>query len=172
MLSLLKNGTYEAKCRFLFPEEQKKSRFHCHEKERAHKAAVSDYSTSDESDAMETCHVFGVSTTTASWIVDSGAKCQMCKDSKLFDKLEEQIEDSLGDGQKLKAIGRGNVPLKMMLPDGKSSRSCKLLDVLFVPKLSYNLLSVFKATKAGKVVEFHEDGCQIFSARKKLIAEA
>ena len=97
MLSLWKNATYEANVSFFFPEEQKKSRFHCHEKERAHKATVSDYSTSDKSDAMVTCHVFAVSTTTAAWIVDSGATCHMCKESKLFDKfetLEEPIEVS------------------------------------------------------------------------------
>ena len=37
---------------------------------------------------MVTCHVFTVSTTTAAWIVDCGAICHMCKDRKLFDKLE------------------------------------------------------------------------------------
>ena len=79
-----KMGHTKQNCRFLFPEKQKKSIFHCHEKERAHKAAVSDYSTSDESDTMVTCHVFAVSTTMAAWIVDSGATCHMCKDSNVM----------------------------------------------------------------------------------------
>ena len=32
--------------------------------------------------------------------------------------------------------------------------------------------SYLKATEDGKIVEFHASGCQIFSARKKLIAVA
>ena len=82
---------WDKQSKILFPEEQKKSKFHCHEKERAYKAAESDYSSSDESDAMVNCQVFAVSTTTAKWIVDSGATCHMCKDSKLFDKFESLI---------------------------------------------------------------------------------
>ena len=121
-----KMGHTKQNCRFFFLKTKRSQDFHCHEKERAHKAAVSDYSTSDESDALVTCHVFAVSTITDEWIVDSGATCQMCKDSKLFDKFEtlkEPLEVSLGDGHKLKAMGIGNVSLKMKLSDGKS-RSC------------------------------------------------
>ena len=54
----------------------------------------------------------------------------------------------LGDGKVLKASGRGAVTLFTFLPGGKHTK-CKLQNVLLVPKLSYNLLSVSKATEAG-----------------------
>ena len=42
----------------------------------------------------------------------------------------------------------------MVLPNGKV-KSCALCDVLYVPKLSYNLVSVAKASLMGKN-EVHE----------------
>ena len=57
----------------------------------------------------------------------------------------------------------------MKLPDGMT-KTCKVNDVLYVPKLSYNLLSVPKATKSGKTAKFNESGCRISDAKGKLIA--
>ena len=87
-----------------------------------------------------------------SWIVDSGATCHMCNDRKLFVELcnlEKPLEVTLGDGYNLDAIGCGVVILETKLPSGKTKK-CKLNDVLYVPKLSYNLLSVSKISDAGK----------------------
>ena len=55
----------------------------------------------------------------------------------------------LGDGRNLRALGSGTVELELELPNGNSQR--KLLhDILYVPGLSYNLLSVAKMTDTGK----------------------
>ena len=45
----------------------------------------------------------------------------------------------------------------MNLPDGSCSKCC-LLGVLFVPSLSYNLLSVSKAAEKGKEAKLNKDG--------------
>ena len=50
-------------------------------KERVNKAAVSDRSSSDVSDALVTCQVLAASTATTKWIVDSGVTYHMCNDS-------------------------------------------------------------------------------------------
>ena len=60
--------------------------------------------------------------------------------------------------------GCGTVALEMKLPDGMI-KICKLNDVLYVPKLSHNLLSVPKATNAGKTAKFNEAVCQILDAK-------
>ena len=107
-------------------------------------------------------------------IVDSGATCHMCNDRKLFVELcnlEKPLEVTLGDGHALDAVRRGVVVLEAKLPSGRL-KTCKLHDVLYVPKLSYNLLSVSKATEAGKVTRFGEANCQILDAKGKLIALA
>ncbi len=96
----------------------------------------------------------------------------MCNDDKLFveyHSLKQPQEVALGDGHPMEATGYGTVALVMLLPDGKTKR-CKLHDVLYVQKLSYNLLSVSNATEAGKTTRFSEVGCHILDANRKLIA--
>ena len=53
----------------------------------------------------------------------------------------------------------GTVELDMLLPDG-SSRKYSLQKVLYVPKPAYNLVSVSRATEAGKSVTFSKGGCE------------
>ena len=48
----------------------------------------------------------------------------------------------------------------------------RLHEVLYVSNLSYNLLSVSKATKSGKTVEFSKAGREIMDENRKLIATA
>ena len=62
------------------------------------------------------------------------------------------MEVTLGDGSSLMAPGRGMVMVKSRLQNGKTYQ-CHLNDVLFVPSLAYNLISV---AKAGKLTEFTE----------------
>ena len=127
--------------------------------------------TSD-SDALIVKHVAMSAASTRNWIVDSGATCHMGNDKSIFveyQSFKRPEKVMLGDGRCLNAVGRGLVALMMKLPDGKKRR-CKLKDTLFVPDLSYNLLSVSKVSKAGKVTEFDRSGCQIVDSNKKLIA--
>ena len=66
-----------------------------------------------------------------------------------------------GDGKR-KDLARNEVA-------SDKSKRCNLRVVLLVPRLSYNLLSVSKAAKAGKIIEFDESGCQVLDTNKKLI---
>ena len=49
-------------------------------------------------------------------------------------------------------------------------KDCTLHDVLFVPDLAYNLISVTSASKKGKVTTFTEKSCEIRDSKSKLIA--
>ena len=126
-----------------------------------------------ESDALVVEQVLQAGTI-GSWIVDSGATCHTCCNEKLFSELHlsvKQTDVTLGDGHTLEATGQGTVSLMMNLSDG-SSRKCRLLDVLFVPSLTYNLLSVSKAAESGKEAKFDKNGYKILSAGSRVIAEA
>ncbi len=108
------------------------------------------------------------------WIIDSGATCHMCQNSKSFStlyQLDEPVDVKLGDGRTLLAVGRGELVLDMSLPDG-SCKPCVLHDVLYVPGLSYNLLSVSKASRNGKVLKFTHSSCYVLDRRHKLVAKA
>ena len=151
-----------------------KSRFNRQGKQRANKVTVNESSSDSEIEALMISHNMLSVSATRKWIVDSGASCHMCCDSGLFETLENlkhPIDVSVGDGHSLKATGRGIISLNMRLSFEKLTK-CKLMDVLYVPKLSYNLLSVSKATEAGATTEFNEQGCQIYNGSNKLIAVA
>ena len=49
---------------------------------------------------------------------------------------------------------------------------CRFENVLLVPKLSFNILSVSKASKAGKTTKFDNSGCEIINKERKVIAYA
>ena len=117
---------------------------------------------SSDGDAMVVSHSVSVGAS-ASWIVDSGATCHMCSSRQLFAEyccLQKSEKVKLGDGRCLKAVGRGTVVLLMNLPGGET-RKYRLQDTLYVPDLSYNLVSVSKASEAGKVARFDETGCEL-----------
>ena len=148
-------------------------------KQKAHKAEarqVESSSSESESVGLVVRHALSASSSNRlnSWIVDSGATCHMCNNKMLFSKLDDlkqSLEVTLGDGHVLEATGRGIVVLEMKLPQGKSIK-CKLHDVLYVPMLSYNLLSVSKVTEFGKTISFSDDGSQITGINRKLVATA
>ena len=56
---------------------------------------------------------------------------------------------SLGDGHVLEATAKGSVTLEMLVPD-RNSQKCNLRKLLYFPKVTHNLLSVSKASEAGK----------------------
>ena len=75
---------------------------------------------------------------------------------------------TLGDGRSLKGTAEGIVILETLLPDG-CTKKCKWNNVLLVPKLSYSLLSVSKASSKGKTTRFD---CEILNEKKEVITFA
>ena len=109
-------------------------------------------SDSDEVGLMvEQAALTGSPKSMGKWIVDSGATSHMCYDKSCFSTLytlESPLEVKLEDGRVLMAITRGTVSLRMKYGHEKYSK-CKLYDVLYVPSLSSNLVSISKATERG-----------------------
>jgi hypothetical protein len=90
------------------------------------------------------------STTSSSdeWLIDSGASYHMAKDKAIFYALNECNTKKIfvGDDRSLSVIGSGTV----QVDNGHFN------DVLCVPSLSCNLLSVYQITHSGegKIVDF------------------
>ena len=164
-----KLGHFKRECPELSGERSKGKKRR--EKHNAHKVSEGADDTSD-SDAFIVRHEALSAGMTNTWIVDSGATCHMCNGRSMFVKyrsLRVPEKVTLGDGHSLDAVGRGMVALVMKLPDGKRKR-LKLRDTLFVPDLSYNLLSVSKASETGMLIIFNESGCQIVNGKSKVRA--
>lgn len=142
---------------------------------KANKAEANRYSSSDESAGLIAQHA--LSTTCESgndWIVDSGATCHMCHDRAIFrsyHELEKPVKITLGDGRQVEALGQGDVSIKVKLRADKYKK-LRLHDVLLVPDLSYNLLSVAKASEYGKTTVFDKHGCEIRDRDGGIVAYA
>ena len=105
--------------------------------------------------------------------MDSGPTCHICNVKSLFEdfkSLQKPRDVTLGDKSMLKspgyrgrhseeAQGSGVITLKLKIP-GDRTLVRRLNNVLYVPQLAYNLLSVSKMTEMGKKIRFNEiEGC-------------
>ena len=112
-------------------------------------------------------HVASVVTSSVGgWIVDSAATSHMCKDKSMFvseirpiDEEKESKDVQVGDGAYVDALGRGEVKVDVILPDN-NIKECTLKNVLLVPDLKFNLLSVPTAALSGVVTSFEADQCR------------
>ena len=103
-----------------------------------------------------------------SWYIDSGATSHMCSNREFFIDLDEQRKGQimLADGQKLTILGIGNGYLNCML--NNQCKQIKVTDVLYVPQLKGNLISVRKLTDKELTVVFENEECQIMKDNKLL----
>ena len=71
----------------------------------------------------------------------------------------------MSDGYSLETLGIGTVELNVSVSNRKQQR-CRLYETLYVPKQSYNLLSVSRATSSGKSFTFTESCCQLLDKKQ------
>ena len=90
------------------------------------------------------------------WVVDSGATRHICANRNAFSSYysirdrEEQVY--LGDSRTTFVLGKGKVLLKLT-----SRKTLALSDVLHVPSIKVNLISVALLGKVGVKVSFESD---------------
>lgn len=95
----------------------------------------------------------------------------MYNDSSLFsnmEKLEPPLQVTLGDGHSLEGTAEGTVVIETLLPDGGTT-ICRLENTVYVPGLSYSLLS---ASSTGNTTSFDKAGCEIVNDQRNVIAFA
>ena len=167
-----KPGHFKRECRKWAAEKKKRSEQTTGSSNKQ-LASTAEAPEDDTETMMITTHALST-VSRGKWIVDSGATCHMCNDREQFvdfKELSNKQEVTLGDGHTLDGTGIGTVRIKTLLPDG-NSRKCRLEKVLYVPKLSYNLLSVSKAAEAGNTTNFSGTGCEIVDREGKVTAFA
>lgn len=97
-----------------------------------------------------------------SWIVDSGAGSHMCHDRSLFVDLEETNGRSVftANGKEVKVKGEGTCRLECLDKIGNLVQ-LQISNVLYIPELNFNLLSVGKMMSKGVSVDFKPTGCYL-----------
>ena len=160
-----KSGHIKKNCRVYLRKLRSSQNFNAN-------VASNDSTNKDESD-MDNCGLLTSSLSASegidhNWIVDSGATRNMCNNKDYFDKLVElnnPIRIKLGDGREVCAVAIGTVTLEVNLPD-RRVESFLLRNVLYVPSLAYNLISVAQLDKEGKHTVFSNNSCRICCSDK------
>ena len=90
-----------------------------------------------------------------------------CKDAMECYKSIPKFNISIGDKTKLQAIGAGNVKMAIMVD--KKLVKCTIQNVLHVPSLGFNLLSVGAMESKGMMASFGGGVSSIFAGSKKIV---
>ena len=104
------------------------------------------------------------------WIIDSGATQHMSYEREAltdYVTFKQPSVVNLGDNRSILAYGKGTYHLKAILDDHVQNIS--LRNVLYLPELDKNLLSVYAMIKLGATVMFEGNKCKI-SRNSKLLA--
>jgi len=104
------------------------------------------------------------------WAIDSGASQHMCRSKELFSELEDlqsPVFIRVGNGSKVEAKLSGKVQLNTRIKGG--SDQITLSNVLYVPELAENLLSVRRATAKGFKFNFSGENVTILNPNQEIV---
>lgn len=84
------------------------------------------------------------------WVIDSGASQHLSSQKERFCNYEPicPLKIQIGDGSEIEAVGKGNIMLET------NGATITLNDVLYVPDITTNLISVAKAVDHGNNLLF------------------
>lgn len=101
------------------------------------------------------------------WYIDSGCTSHIAKEESMFSKLDKSVNTKvkLGNGQVVQAQGKGSVVVQ-------TKEGMKLIhNVLFIPCLAQNLLSVAQMISNGYSLTFKGQHCCIYDKDGHLICK-
>jgi len=115
--------------------------------------------TDDEKEELlfvATC--FGSDITNETWLIDSGCTHHMTHDKDMFVKLDKihSSKVKIGNGDYIEVKGIGDIAI-----DAGSGTKI-IFDVLYVPEINQNLLSIGQLLEKGYVVVFKDKTCEVF----------
>lgn len=107
------------------------------------------------------------------WYVDSGASVHLCSNEELFEESRdpgEMREIMVANQEKVPVKCLGNVKLTTIVEQNTYDITVK--NVLCVPNLTTNLLSVSQLIKNGNIVKFETNRCIIYNKQNEIIGTA
>ncbi|UYV73744.1 hypothetical protein LAZ67_11000678, partial [Cordylochernes scorpioides] len=106
------------------------------------------------------------------WQLDSACTSHMsCDNSWMINEKDEVRQVNLAEtGRSINSISRGDIKAVTELDDGQHN-NFKLEDVLFVPQLNGNLMSVPSLVKRGNSVTLNQEGAFIYTPDGQLICK-
>ncbi|KAK2426495.1 hypothetical protein QL285_025158 [Trifolium repens] len=127
----------------------------CKSQQQQEEVKVAEDLSQEEQLFAVTC--YAAHSSAESWLIDSGCTNHMTYDRELFRELDEAIfsKVKIGNGAYIEVKGRGTVAIE-------GHTGLKLIhDVLYVPEINQNLLSVPQLLEKGYKVLFEDKNCMI-----------
>ena len=122
---------------------------------------VAQVADEEQEEQLFVASCFAIYHSSEKWLIDSGCTNHMTFDRDLFKELDTSIASKvkIGNGEYIAVKGKGTVAIE-------SISGTKLIkDVLFVPNISQNLLSVGQLIQKGFKVIFETNQCLIKDAK-------
>ena len=139
--------------------------------EKREHSNFTDYSNGKDSFEIEDMGLWiGANTNSNEWFIDSGATKHMTNNrSLLFDyqQYEYPVNIYLRDSSVVLAEGEGKVRLPTC--DGSDDNFLALHNVLFVPNLTKNLLSVSAMAQMGAEICFDKEKCTVIKNGRNIV---
>lgn len=160
-----KNGHLRENCYFLKNNTKPETKPHF----KANKMVEESNKSSDEDDSSEEytdsyfCFMADLNKNKRTkWIIDSAATCHMTNNINFFSNIDTKYRAKiyLANGKAIFTSGIGNGEIKCDGSENKISH-ISITNVLYVPELDGNLLSVKKLTEKNYTVEFLKEDCFI-----------
>lgn len=116
----------------------------------------------DFMEVYSSCFIVNSTNNCSGWILDSGSTFHCTFEKEMLEDFDENFSDvvEIADGKQIHIRGKGNVLLTVKCVDGHEFK-WKLMNVMFAPEFSSNLVSVHKLTAAGFSVTFDNKVCMI-----------
>ncbi|UYV79912.1 hypothetical protein LAZ67_18001028, partial [Cordylochernes scorpioides] len=106
-----------------------------------------------------------------SWVIDSSAIHHVCNKREWFTNFQGITSDPiLRASGTTRAEGCGDIKFKAYV--GKHHVDLKLCNVLYVPNVRRNLLSVSRIENKGKIVNFANRSAQVFDSENQIVVIA
>ncbi|OMO99220.1 hypothetical protein CCACVL1_03887 [Corchorus capsularis] len=151
-----KRGHYKSECRTNLSKGGERSNYIEQEEKEA------------EISLLMVCHTKEESAKNM-WYLDTGCSNHMSGDKKAFAELDETFTDTVkfGDDSTVEVKGKGNVRIQT-----NSGQVQSILNVLYVPDLKTNLLSIGQLQEKGYEIVIKNGVCQVKDAKLGLIVQA
>lgn len=110
----------------------------------------------------------------ANWIIDSGATRHMTMNAAHLTKVREPVskEVIIGDSGRLNVKSSGDIQMEISANGKSIGEQVTVKNVLHVPNICANLMSVSQMAKHGKTLVFDKENCRIFDENADLLATA
>lgn len=108
------------------------------------------------------------------WILDSGATVHICRDRKKFNSIkdvEQEKQIRLPNGKLITVKQSGTCIIKT-IDDKGNEKKIAITDVLYIPEIEENIISIPRLTKKGFTVSFTSKGTCHIKFDKKTVATA